>query len=108
MTTIRIADDVNSPRAQDEGVTSGVGDSIYQMRPLARSATGDRSDDGIYNIRSVSRSKGSRLGRATSMDARSISSARDIEDDDPGLRREGDYKTKQVRYAQHTLPNYCS
>jgi len=98
MTTIRIADDVNPPRArnsQDEGVAAGLGDSIYQMRPMSRATTNEMSDDGIYNIRSVSRANNSRL-RGTSTDRRSLNSSRDVEDDDPGLRREGDYKTKQV------------
>lgn len=105
MTTIRIADDFTHPRAQDgqdEGNTTAVGESIYRMRTLnrARSATFDSQDDGIYNIRA--RRVNSGLAGA-SVDRRSLSSVQDVEDEDPGLGQEGDYKQKQV---QHVVPSH--
>lgn len=97
MTTIRIEEgvrpsalrqtDSNEPHVTP---SNAVSDSIYQLRPLGRSAT-TGTNDGIYNIRNIrSRSRASPLSR------RSTDTSRDPEDEDPGLRRPGDYKHKQV------------
>lgn len=54
--------------------------------------TGTHINDGIYNMRSFS--------RPPTLDRRSLSRSRtgekETEDDDPGLRQPGDFKTKQV------------
>jgi len=60
------------------------------VRPLraSRSRTGSSGpNDGIYNIRALS--------RASSVDRQSVRTA-DADDEDPGLRQSGDYKQKQV------------
>jgi KUP system potassium uptake protein len=90
MATIRIADTKGQylrTKTQD-GVGSGIGDSIYRTQSFARSETTDTRDD-IYNIRSRS--------KAPSMDRRSSRvDGAEREDDNPGLRKPGDYKQKQV------------
>lgn len=93
MATIRIAD---VPHPKDEhprtnlqdGVGSSGGDGIYGRRSCSRSDIADPHDD-IYNIRSRSRPPATnRRGSRMSM--------MDREDDDPGLRKPGDFKQKQV------------
>jgi len=96
MATIRIADDAH-PRGRplrqagsnEDVPVPTAKEGIYRMNPLAKHAT-TSSFDGIYNIRSVSR---------VSTDRHSIRSSKqdEIEDDDPGLRRPEDYKTRQAR-----------
>ena|SRR5579862_5670964 len=90
MATIRIADTKDQylrTKAQD-GVSSGISDSIYRTQSFARSETTDTRDD-IYNIRSRS--------KAPSMDRRSSKAdGAEREDDNPGLRKPGDFKQKQV------------
>ena len=87
MTTIRIAD-APHPRA-GQGVTQSpdVVNSVYTTGRLHRTESID-SRDGIYNIRSRSGAPSARLQRRRS-------TSEEL-DDDPGLRREGDYKHKQV------------
>jgi hypothetical protein len=78
-TTIRIAETVHplrESRSRTQRVSTGV-------------------DDGIYNIRALSRGS----SRERSRDAWSVKPGEEAEDDDPGLRRTGDYKTKQVLHA---------
>lgn len=93
MTTIRIADAVHPndelrPSRTQEGISSGVADSIYTPHRFGRSDT-IGSNDGIYNIRSRS--------KAPSLDRRSARKATgDFQDEDPGLRRDDDYKQRQV------------
>jgi hypothetical protein len=72
MTSIRIADTVHPLHA-----TRSNGDA---------SSTG--FNDGIYNMRDMS--------RTSSRERRSIKFA-EAEDDDPGLRQSGDFKTRQVK-----------
>jgi hypothetical protein len=74
MTSIRIADTVHPLHAtRSNGGMSGIG-----------------FDDGIYNMRDLS--------RTSTREKRSIKFAdKDTEDDDPGLRQSGDYKTRQVK-----------
>ena len=87
MTTIRIID-APHPRAEQEvAESSNVVNSIYTTGRLHRTESID-SRDGIYNIRSRS--------GAPSAGLRRKSSTTEKLDDDPGLRREGDYKHKQV------------
>jgi hypothetical protein len=94
MATIRIAD---TPHPKDEfprtnsqdAVSSGIGDRLERV---------DTHDD-IYNIRSRS--------KAPSLDRRSSRLNRiDKEDDDPGLRKPGDYKQKQV--PTDPMANLCN
>lgn len=100
MTTIRIAEDERHPRhtefADEANDAPAPENSIYNFRPLERSRTGRSgySDDGIYNIRSRSRSR-------TNLRRLSFSSKDgNEEDEDPDLRRESDFKHKQVRLAR--------
>jgi KUP system potassium uptake protein len=93
MPTIKIADDVHPNldlrRARStEAKSSGVNelDESDTKRRIRRSSTAD-SHDGIYNIRS--RTSVPPFDRRRQVTFQS-------EDDDPGLRREGDYKQKQV------------
>jgi hypothetical protein len=74
MTSIRIADTVHplhATRSNGEGPSISFNDGIYNMRTLSRTSTREK---------------------------RSIKFAdKDAEDDDPGLRQSGDYKTRQVK-----------
>ncbi|KAH7030466.1 potassium transporter-domain-containing protein [Macrophomina phaseolina] len=87
MATIRIADVVHPKeglrptKSHDPSV--GGDDIAPNTRPFARSSPAELHDD-IYNIRSRSRAPSDRRSRI------------DPEDDDPGLRRPGDFKKKQV------------
>ena len=102
MATIRIADiphpkDERSRANFQDGVISNGGDGIYSRRSVSRSDTADPHDD-IFNIRSRSRPpstnrRGSRM------------SITDREDDDPGLRKPGDFKQKQV--PANLIANLC-
>lgn len=86
MATIRIADNPptkdESPRPQiQDAVSSSIGDRLKRV---------DTRDD-IYNIRSRS--------KAPTLDKRKNRLSRtENEDDDPGLRKPGDFKQKQVQY----------
>jgi hypothetical protein len=74
MTSIRIADTVHPLHAtRSNGEVSSIA-----------------FNDGIYNMRDLS--------RTSTREKRSIRFAdKDAEDDDPGLRQSGDYKTRQVK-----------
>lgn len=90
MTTIRIADETHPKdlaRVDDEGDDSTLDRTLSPIKPVNRVATGD---DGIYNIRT--------RGRARSQDRHSLyrTPTGRSHDEDPGLRREGDYKKSQV------------
>ncbi len=76
-TTIRIADEVH-PK-------TGVEFTRTDTQTSRNARRGSIGDDGIYNIRSRSRQP----SRAPSGDYKP--------DDDPGLRKEGDFKQVQVR-----------
>jgi hypothetical protein len=95
MASIRIADTVHplhATKSNADSVTTGVNDGIYHMRDLSRASSREKRSigDGIYNLRDLS--------RTSSRERRSIRFADgDAEDDDPGLRQTGDYKTKQVK-----------
>jgi hypothetical protein len=80
MTTIQIAETVHPSHTPETG-----GDL---SSPIL--------NDGIYNMRTIS--------RVSSKDRRSLEVREsEVEDDDPGLRRSGDFKTRQVRRQIHIL-----
>ncbi|KAL9621006.1 MAG: hypothetical protein Q9160_004524 [Pyrenula sp. 1 TL-2023] len=91
MATIKIAD-VPHPRGEltdsPVAIGSGVGGSVYSHGPARRSDSRDTHDE-IHNIRSRSKtpSLDQYLTRKHALKA---------EDDDPGLRKPGDFKEKQV------------
>jgi hypothetical protein len=72
MATLRIADEVHPKEASQLAMSQ-----TQVIEPLTREKS---NGDGIYNIRS--------RFRAASLDG--------WQDEDPDLRKEGDYKTKQV------------
>ncbi|KAL9115655.1 MAG: hypothetical protein Q9227_000023 [Pyrenula ochraceoflavens] len=81
MATIRIAEDVHlrgGQRHDHDGASCHSNDSDLIKPPLGS------QDDGIYNIRARRMSRDKTLHRTSSTD------------DDPGLRREGDYKHSQI------------
>ena len=83
MATIRIAETVHPlhpTRSANDAATSGIDDGIYNMRAVSRSSNRDRSRD-----RSGDRWTG-----------RVATGEKEAEDDDPGLRQSGDFKHKQV------------
>ena len=95
-TTIRIADDAHLNKADDDA--NGVGDGIQNMRDFTRTATNSSAIDreGIVNMRAVART----FSRSSLKDKRGVKGdEKDVEaeDDDPGLRQSGDFKSKQVR-----------
>jgi KUP system potassium uptake protein len=102
MATIRIAD-ASHPKDErpwtnlQDGVRSSGGDGIYGRRSFSRSDAAGPHDD-IYNIRS--RSKPPSANRRSSR-----MSMTDREDDDPGLRKPGDFKQKQV--PTEPIANLC-
>lgn len=92
MTTIRIEEGVRpSARRRNGSIEPGTApvfsESIYNLRTLGSRTATIGTNDGIYNIRQ----------RSSSIGRRSIDTSHDVEDDDAGLRRPGDYKHKQVR-----------
>ncbi len=104
MATIQIADvphpkDNSLGTKSQDAVSSSVENNIYNTRSFARADTADSHDD-IYNIRSRSKApsfterRGSRLNPT------------DREDDDPGLRKPGDFKQKQV--PTHPIATFCN
>ena len=91
MTTIQIVDtahprDALTSTTSHEATSTGAEASGYTIRRLGRSETTD-SRDGIYNIRSRSTVPIDRQRRRTLT----------IEDGDPGIRKEGDFKQQQAR-----------
>ena len=96
MTTIRITDAPHPRAEQEDTETSNVVNSIYTTGRLHRAESVD-SRDGIYNIRSRSGAPSVGLRRKTSTTEKL--------DDDPDLRREGDYKHKQVRGLRICVEN---
>ena len=65
---------------------------LHRTESVGRGSIPAATNDGIYNMRAIS--------RASSRDGGRRSAKFDIEtegqDDDPGLRQSGEYKTKQV------------
>jgi hypothetical protein len=77
MATIRIAETVHplhTTRSNQDAITSGIDDGIYNMRAISRASSRERSRDRWSG----------RVGE------------KEAEDDDPGLRQVGDFKAKQV------------
>ena len=100
-TTIRIDDTPHPlhPTKSDDNAPGNVGldDGIYNMRDFARTATASSGldRDGIFHMRGISRT----FSRSSSrdQDKRGLKGGDgDPEDDDPGLLRSGDFKSKQV------------
>jgi hypothetical protein len=100
-TTIRI-DDTPHPlhvtKSNDNGPGNvGVDDGIYNMRDFTRTATASSGldRDGIFHMRGISRT----FSRHSSKDKDKWGlkgDHGDPEDDDPGLSRSGDFKSRQV------------
>lgn len=100
-TTIRI-DDTPHPlhptKSNDNAPDNvGVDDGVYNMRDFTRTATASSGldRDGIFHMRGISRT----FSRSSSRDKdkRGLKGDDgDPEDDDPGLLRSGDFKSKQV------------
>lgn len=86
MTTIRIAD-VHHPRPDDDEILSSPNESVFKHHPLPLT---NIPDDNIYNIRDTQHPS-FLTRRSVGQDA-----AVSQEDDDPGLRRPGDFDKKQV------------
>ena len=94
-TTIRIAQDVH-PRheeEEDDDASCHTNDSEAEPHHGFRKPAMSSHDDGIYNIRA----------RGPSHDNKSFHRANAMHstDEDPGLRREEDYKQSQVRHFSH-------
>ena len=112
-TTIRIADTVHplhATKSNDDapGYHVGADDGIYNMRDFTRTATGSSGvdRDGIFHMRGISRT----FSRNSSKDKRGLGlkggeKDGEPEDDDPGLRQSGDFKSRQVcsRLSFHSL-----
>lgn len=102
-TTIGFADNIHPPNEKKEGVVinTAVDDSIY-TRPLRRIIT-DKSNnseenrDGIYNMRDMTRTLSRSRSRARD---ESKLGTRDLEDDDPGLHRAGDFGQKKLYHGR--------
>ncbi len=74
-----------------------------ELKP-SKSHDGTVGVGGVYNLRSRSRSKSSLHDKTAISDDKAIHP----EDEDSGLRNEGDYKSKQVRYIQQCSLVFCS
>jgi KUP system potassium uptake protein len=98
MATIRIADDPH-PKDLTQSRSGNEGPSLSQTPTFPRSSSlnhldRQRSHDDIYNIRSRSRSL--RPGRSPDGIGLGYTISAHGEDENPGLRRPGDFKQKQV------------
>lgn len=90
MASIRITDGMNPSHELEQVTTGDDGNSsavrsIYKTRPIGPSHIGEK-DDSICNIRSQPGILQRISSRATDSEA----------DEDPGLRKPGDFKEKQV------------
>lgn len=110
-TTIRIAETTRPSHTNnaDENTAANpavVEDGIYNMRSFIRTATGSSANDrdGIYNMRAITRT----FSRSSSKDKRGFKGGeKEPEDDDPGLRKSGDFKSKQVCGMLSTACNWA-
>ena len=108
-TTIRIAETTRPSHTNNAGDDTDsnpavVEDGIYNMRGFTRTATGSSANDrdGIYNMRAITRT----FSRSSSKDKRGFKGGdKEAEDDDPGLRQSGDFKSKQVCGMHSTAYN---
>ena len=99
-TTIRIAETTRPSHTNDADENTAtnpavIEDGIYNMRSFTRTATGSSATDrdGIYNMRAITRT----FSRSSSKDKRGFKAGeKEAEDDDPGLRQSGDFKSRQV------------
>ena len=108
MATIGFAEDVHPAQGvKPDGVetnTSAVDDSVYRRKPhRTGSISGEDNDDGIYNMRDVTRT----FSRTTSKGKSGIWNWKrdnnEPEDDDPGIQRSGDFKQKEVFHGRLLL-----
>ncbi len=108
-TTIRIAETTHPshPNNTDENTATNpavIEDGVYNMRSFTRTATGSSAADrdGIYNMRAITRT----FSRSSSKDKRGFKGGeKEPEDDDPGLRQSGDFKSRQVCGMHSTACN---
>jgi KUP system potassium uptake protein len=96
MATIRIAD---KPHPKEQ--SNNDGPALAQLPSFTKSRSwsiidSGRNHDDIYNIRSRSRSQ--RRRRSADGVGLGLTVPINGEDGDPGLRRAGDYKQKQVKF----------
>lgn len=98
-TTIRIADTTrpfNAHPTDSEDESNAVDNGIYKTRKFNRTASSSSqiSDHGISNLRNLTRT----FSHTSSKDKRGLKGGeKELEDDDPGLRQSGDFKSRQVR-----------
>ncbi len=108
-TTIRIAETTRPSHTNnnDENTAANpavIEDGVYNMRSFTRTATGSSANDrdGIYNMRAITRT----FSRSSSKDKRGFKAGeKEAEDDDPGLRQSGDFKSRQVCGMHSTACN---
>ena len=62
---------------------------------------GIHGNDGIYSMRAITRTA---TGQRSLSRSRTRTSEKDVEDDDPGLRQQSDYKQKQVCLVNVPIP----
>lgn len=110
-TTIRIAKITRPIHATDSndnadvvGGSTAVNNGTHRGHKMTRatSSGSEVGDDGIYNMRNLTRT----FSRTSTKDKRGLKGGigeRELEDDDPGLRQSGDFKSRQVRSP--TNPN---
>lgn len=111
MATIGFADDVHPAQGETpdgiEANNSAVDDSVYQRRPhrtlTGRSISSEDSNDGIYNMRDVTRtfSRATSKGRSSTWNWKRGNN--EPEDDDPGIQRSGDFRQKAVFHGRLLL-----
>ncbi len=80
MATIRIADEIRPVKSNATGISTGVAGGVYSRHDFSRISVGRRSASRV----SIDRT------------SEKLADHEDIEDDQPGLRQEGDYKERQV------------
>lgn len=75
---------------------------VDELKPTKSHNSQDaiHSVGGVYNLRSRRGSKSSLRDKGYLSDDKVVPP----EDEDPGLRNEGDYKSRQVRYNTHCVP----
>ena len=106
-TTIGFADDahpMDEKKGGEETVTSTAIDDKIRTRPSKRTLTNKHSfednDDGIYNMRSVTRTFSRSHSKPRDNTWGWKHGAGDLEDDDPGLHRESDFRQKKVYHGR--------
>ncbi|MCJ1477674.1 hypothetical protein MMC13_006347 [Lambiella insularis] len=111
MATIGFADDAHPAQGhKPDGVeanNSTVNDSVHQHKPRRamtdRSISSEDNNDGIYNMRDVTRtfSRATSKGRSSNWNWKRGNN--EPEDDDPGIQRSGDFRQKEVFHGRLLL-----